>query len=33
MLLTVLQRMDVAKFWDVMIAALQAANQVSPLNK
>lgn len=29
----VAQRMEVSKFWDLMIAALQAANEVSPLNK
>lgn len=28
-----LQRMEVGKFWDLMIAALQAANKASPLNK
>ena len=28
-----LQTMDVTKFWDLMINALKAANEVSPLNK
>ncbi len=27
------QSMDVSKFWDLMINALKAANEVSPLNK
>ncbi len=28
-----MQSMDVSKFWDLMINALKAANEVSPLNK
>ncbi len=30
---SVMQSMDVSKFWDLMINALKAANEVSPLNK
>jgi len=30
---SVAQSMDVSKFWDLMINALKAANEVSPLNK
>lgn len=28
-----LQSMEVSKFWDLMINALKAADEVSPLNK